>query len=332
MTQTPPTLVGVSAAFQRVLVLADGFARLGCEVLLVGATGVGKGMIARRIHAARHLSGQLISVSGGELHESTFHDALFGHVRGAFTDAKTPRKGAFELAAAGSLFLDELPHWSRIAQSALLVPLGERRIVALGSEHAIAVDTRLLVGSTTHPDQLLAQGVLLADLRYRLPAHEITIPALVERRADILPLATSFLDELSLRTPAIKAALFEPEVVMALLGHDWPGNVRELQSAVGSSAALATVEGTEAVALRHLPASIAVRGCRLQDLDDEAADRTMEWALGRTGGNQVKAARLLTIHRNTVARRRKRRTQPAQYETIAPAGEPGLPSQVPFDG
>ena len=82
MIQTRPTLVGVSAAFQRVLVLADGFGRLGCEVLLVGATGVGKGMIARRIHAARHLSGQLISVSGGELHESTFHDALSTQANG----------------------------------------------------------------------------------------------------------------------------------------------------------------------------------------------------------------------------------------------------------
>jgi DNA-binding NtrC family response regulator len=273
------------------------------NILLLGATGVGKGLVARRIHAMSGAVGNFIALAGGQLSDTLVLSQLFGHLRGAFTDAKERFKGAFEQAVGGTLFLDEIPHWSLLVQSALLVPLGEGSYRPIGSERDLSVSSRIVFASTIGPDDLVHERRLLPDLRWRLPQIEINIPALSDRKPDILWLAGSFLDEFRQELGVSSPLSFSPEVVEALLGHSWPGNVRELRSTIDLAVIHAAHVKRATIEIEDLPLSFAqTTPLRVADADQETLRRAVGWALGRTGGRQGPAALLLGVHRNTVSR------------------------------
>lgn len=297
-------VLGISDAMRAVMHRVRVYAPRPRGVLLLGPTGVGKGLIARRIHAIGGATGSFITVAGGQLSDTLFLSQLFGHLRGAFTDAKERFKGAFEQAIHGTLFLDEIPHWSLLVQSALLVPLSEGNYRPIGSERDLSVSSRIVFASTISPDDLVHERRLLPDLRWRLPRMEITIPALKDRKADILWLAGSFLDEFRKELNISSPLSFSPEVVEALLGHTWPGNVRELRSTIDLVVIHAAHAERATIELEDLPPSFAETiPLRVIDADQETLQRAVEWALGRTGGRQGPAALLLGVHRNTVSRR-----------------------------
>ena len=308
--------LGQSSAMQRVSQLASTYGRLARAVLLVGPTGVGKGLIAQLLHKKWSGTGLFVALTGGTLTESLHHTQLFGHERGAFTDAKARVRGAFEQAAGGTLFLDELPHWSRAAQSALLRPLSDGWFRPVGAEREIAVTCRLVFASTRSLDALVTDGILLEDLRWRIPRFEIHIPALMDRREDILPLADHFLNHCDRNGELGQVREFSPEVLRAFLGHDWPGNVRELMNEIEVAVVHTVGAGRSTIELQDLSPTVASATARVSDFPEETVRGAIRWALRYTGGNGLAAARLLGLHRNTISRRRSDR-----FPTLAPGEE-----------
>lgn len=287
------------------------------NIMLLGPTGVGKGLVARSIHKIGDAAGSFITVAGGQLSETLLHSQLFGHLRGAFTDAKDRVKGAFELAVGGTLFLDEIPHWSLAVQSALLVPLSEGIYRPVGSERDLRVSSRIIFASTIAPDDLVDQHRMLPDLRWRLPPMEIHIPALTDRKADILWLAGSFLDEFIHEMALAEGLSFSSEVVEILLGHSWPGNIRELRSVIDLAVTHAAYAGRSTIEFEDLPHTMAgTVPLRVADADEETLQLAIEWALTRTGGRQGPAALLLGVHRNTISRRSR------GHDQLAPPADP----------
>jgi len=292
---------------QRVAYLVGTYGRLAESVLLVGPTGVGKGLIAQLLHQKWGGTGSFVALTGGALSDSLHHTQLFGHERGAFTDAKSRVRGAFEQAAGGTLFLDELPHWSKAAQSSLLRPLSDGWFRPVGAEREIAVTCRLVFASTRSLDALVDEGILLEDLRWRIPRFEIHIPALADRRADILPLADHFLNRSGRGGELDRVREFSSEVLRAFLGHGWPGNVRELINEIEVAVVHAAGAGRSRIEVEDLSPSVAKAEVPVGDLPEESLRGAIRWALQRTAGNGIAAARLLGIHRNTVSRRRSDR-------------------------
>jgi DNA-binding NtrC family response regulator len=272
-------------------------------VVFIGPTGVGKGYFARMLHREAGGRGEFVEITGGQLTESLLHSQLFGHEAGSFTGAQQRSKGAFERAAGGVLFLDEMQHWSKPVQCALLHVLGEEKFLPIGSKRELHVECRTLFASTRPLEELVADGLLLPDLRWRLGLLEIAVPPLATRRADILTLADGFLEQARERFRIDRQMAFDSQVVVALLSHDWPGNLRELRCAVEYMAIHADGAGSSCIGADHLPPALSppvpsLGGCAL-----ELRQAAVAWMLGKTGGNRSEAARRLGIHRNTVVRR-----------------------------
>ena len=260
-------LLGESVQMVRVRELVALYGHHARSVTLIGPTGVGKGLVAQCLHQLGGLQGALVAVPGGTLTDTLCHTQLFGHERGAFTDAKARVRGAFELASAGTLFIDEIPHWTKAAQSALLRPLSEGVFRPVGAERELQVTCRMVFASTRGLDALVGEGALLEDLRWRIPRFEIEIPGLAERRSDILLLASAFLTG-ECRRLGVRTLEFAPEVIAALLGYRWPGNVRELQGEISVAAVHAVARQRERLDLRDLSPAVAQAGVRVGELDD----------------------------------------------------------------
>ncbi len=299
-----PLIIGYSSAIQRVLRLAVLYATLDDPVLLLGPTGVGKGLVARLMHQASGRPGAFVALSGGQLVESLLHSQLFGHERGAFTGADRRVAGAFERARGGTLLVDELQLMPQSAQGALLQPTGEGDLLPLGAERDTKVTARLLFACNRPLGDLEAEGRLLPDLRYRLFDFVIEIPPLVERQVDIVVLAHHFLDRTRAGAPARTPAMFDPEAIDRLLEFHWPGNVRQLKGVVAYACVHAA--GEEQIATRHLPPYLSGGPCRQGVVDVTVRSQLTEWALKRAGGDRRAAARLLGVHPNTIDYRRKR--------------------------
>jgi DNA-binding NtrC family response regulator len=301
-----PLIVGHSPALHHAMTLARLYASIPHPVLLLGPTGVGKGLIARFLHAARGDGGPFVSVPGGQLVESLFHSQLFGHVRGAYTGADRQVAGAFERARGGTLFLDELPLWSRAAQSAVLQAVDERVMVPVGGEREVAITCRFVFASNRSLDELEAEGLLLKDLRHRIGDFMVQVPPLTSRGGDVLELAYYFLDKEGAGLGSSAPVMFEHEVIELLSAFDWPGNVRQLRNAVAFACVHAA--GAERIRPEHLPPYLrAQNGTRPLPLLDAASRAALTaWALERARGSRRKAAELLGVHPNTIAYRQKR--------------------------
>jgi len=287
--------------------LAARFARLPEDLLLIGPTGVGKGYLADAIHAASGRTGRYVTVTGGQLVPSLWADQVHGHERGGYTGAVTSVPGALAQAMGGTLFLDELQHWHPEVQHGLLRPLEARRFQPLGAARELTADCRFLYATTVEPDALVASGRLLPDLRYRLPALVLRMPALAERQGEILPLVTETTARLLAQWQWDATALrWAPSALRALLLHPWPGNLRELLHTV--KAALAEAGPAPGRALEaadlHLPDGPA--GDLTTMLAPEAVPAVLGWALCTAGGSSTRAAALLGVHRNTLRNHRAR--------------------------
>lgn len=302
----PASAFGVpssASAMETVLTLAERYATLPCDLFLLGPTGVGKGHLAERIHRASGRAGKFVTVTGGALTDSLWTSQLFGHVAGAFTDAKHKLQGAFEEAVGGTLFLDEIQHWSPNIQSGLLRALGDRRFRPLGAERDVDLTCRILFATTMAPDGLVAEHDFLPDLRHRLPALMLRLPALAARRDEILPLLYQFTAQILTEFGWDQAHFhWAPSAIRGLLLYPWPGNIRELRNLVTRTLAQmgpAPVTEIEVADLDLPPAPVADLG---ELLAPETFRRVVTWALEITDGSRTAAAALLGVHRNTITR------------------------------
>ncbi len=296
-----PVFIAESSAMKQVLRIIGDVGPSDANILITGEPGTGKEVVAQTIHAVSHRSGRrMVAVNAGGLSEGVFESELFGHVRGAFTDAKTDRVGRFELADGGTLFLDEIANITNTQQARLLRVLQTGEFQRVGSSRTVQVDVRVL--SATNADLIteVEAGRFRTDLMYRLNAIEIHLPPLRERREDIPPLASYFLGIYGPRYRKHVSA-FEPSAMRAMLEHDWPGNVREMQHAIERAVLLAQGEAI-------LPADMNLRGRtapqRLEDLSLEQVEELLiRKAMARYEGNVSRAAATLGLSRSALYRR-----------------------------
>jgi DNA-binding NtrC family response regulator len=225
-------LVGISAAVEQLRGVIAKAAATDADVLIVGETGTGKELVAHAIHeCSRRSLGPYITINCGALDENLLMDALFGHVKGAFSEAKGERQGAFLAANGGTLLLDELGNASMRVQQALLRALSARKIQPLGSDREIPFDTRVIAATNANLEDMVRQGLFREDLYFRLQVLTIATPSLRQRKEDIPLLAAHFLQaacEASGRSPV----LLSRGAVAKLMAYDWPGNIRELKNCI----------------------------------------------------------------------------------------------------
>ncbi|HUG91055.1 MAG TPA: sigma-54 dependent transcriptional regulator [Planctomycetaceae bacterium] len=256
-----PDMVGSTAPMQRVKTLIDKVAPSDSTVLILGETGTGKELVARRIHdSSRRAAAPFVAVNCGALPENLVESEFFGHRKGAFTGADTPRKGLFEVANAGTLFLDELGELDKGMQVKLLRFLESGEIRRVGENDAFHVDVRVVCATNRDLQEMVNAGEFREDLFFRVNTFEIHLPPLRERREDIPDLAR-FLLARHLKRPQAPPDILPPRALEALLNHDWSGNVRELANALEHAVILS--EG-QPIQLEHLPTSVtrsaALRG------------------------------------------------------------------------
>jgi len=304
--QAGTTLVCESPAMTQVLSIAKRVAASPMPILITGENGTGKSLLANYIH--RHspfAQGPFISVNMGSISESTFESEMFGHTKGAYTDAKTERIGRVELADQGTLFMDEIANMPLAQQAKILRLLEERSFEKLGSSHTRLASVRFISATNADLDSLIAERGFRQDLLYRLNGVTITIPALRERKADILPLAENFLAN-AREHYSSPARRFSGPARRALETYYWPGNIRELQHVVERSVLLAQAEDILEQDLQltshAMPASAA--SDELANMTLEQAElRFIQQALHRHQGSANDAAKALGISRSALYRR-----------------------------
>ncbi len=282
-------------AFERLVELA---ARSNLSILIRGETGVGKEVLATRIHAgSARASGPFIRVNCAALTETLFESELFGHEKGAFTGAVQARAGYFEAASGGTILLDEIGDLSGAMQVKLLRVLESREVVRVGATRPKPVDVRLLTATHQDLERMVEAGTFRSDLYYRIDGLSLTIPPLRDRPLELETLA---------RTIAREAgAELSANVIEHLRSHRWPGNVRELRNVLERGIVLAAGQRVAPEHLRLSPAgaSSAPVGAGLRDELAAVERQRIVDALARTHGNQSEAARLLDMPRRTLTKR-----------------------------
>jgi two-component system response regulator AtoC len=300
-------IIGESAAIRNVKELIEQVARTDATTVLIeGETGTGKELVARAVHAeSQRAEGPFEAVDS--FTASLVESELFGHERGAFTDAREARRGHFELADGGTLFLDEAANMDLAVQGKLLRALEERRIRRVGGEKELPVDVRVISATNQDLRQAVARGTFREDLFYRLNVFMIRTPPLRERKEDVLPIARHFLRRYA-REHGRSIEGFAPQAEALLQAHSFPGNVRELRNWIERAAILSksrriTLEDLEC---QRDSGARPFDPTRLGDLDLPAIERAVvREALRRAGENQTRAARLLNITRRQLFSRMK---------------------------
>jgi DNA-binding NtrC family response regulator len=298
-----PLLIAASETMQPVLELVRHVGPSDANVLITGENGTGKEVIARMLHALSHRAAKpMVIVNAGALSEGTFESELFGHVRGAFTDAKSDRVGRFELADGGTLFLDEIANVPINLQPKLLRVLETGEFERVGSSQTRRVDVRLLSATNAELKEEAASGRFRQDLFFRLNTVEIHLPPLRERREDIEPLAQHFLHLYAQRYRKNLTG-FEPAALDALRAYAWPGNVRELDHVVQRAVLLARADEVKTTDL-GLQSARETGERRLEEMSLEEVERLLiQKALKRFGGNVSQAADALGLSRSALYRR-----------------------------
>ena len=300
-----PEMIAESRAMAPVLRLMERVGPSDASVLITGEHGTGKDVVARWLHASSpRASRPLVTVNAGAIAEGVFESELFGHVKGAFTDARSDRVGAFELADGGTLFMDEIGTMPHDQQAKLLRVLQSGEFQRVGASRTRKADVRVISATNLDVQQGVDEGRFREDLLFRLNTVEIHLPPLRDRREDVPLLANHFLRR---GAAQYRKALegFTPDAMKALLNYPWPGNVRELEHAVERSILLTAGPrvGVEDLALRgRVPAAVAMEEMSLED-----AERLLiRKALERFDGNVSQAAEALGLSRSALYRRLER--------------------------
>lgn len=256
-----PDIVGDTPSMQRVKRLIERIAPTDSNVLILGETGTGKELVARRIHElSRRAQMPFVAVNCGALPENLVESELFGHRKGAFTGADTPRKGLIEVANGGTLFLDELGELDKGMQVKLLRVLESGEVRRVGENEAFHVDIRVICATNRNLQELVAQGGFREDLFFRVNTFEVALPPLRERREDIPDLARTLIAR-HLRRSQVPEGFLTEGVIAVLKQHDWSGNVRELANALEHAVILS--DG-KSLAVEDLPTSITQKPRKLR--------------------------------------------------------------------
>ena len=300
-----PVIVGISNAIGEVIDLVDTVAVSDCCVLIEGESGTGKELVARRLYAGSRRSGRpFIPVNCAGISETLFESQFFGHIRGAFTGAEQDMLGLVRTAEGGTLFLDEVGEIPLNLQPKLLRVIQEQEVMPVGKPIPIRVDTRFIAGTNRNLRQLVDEGRFRQDLYYRLNIVRIRVPSLHERSEDVSVLLDHFSSLYAKRYRCEEIAIGQ-DVRSTLTGYDWPGNVRELEAWVERLYAtglpgelLVEMLLSESGESPHLSAEPQT----LKQVERQAIVQAMQCA----GSNQRKAARMLQVHRATLARKLKK--------------------------
>lgn len=304
---------GNSQAIRPLRMLVEKVSTTDANILITGENGTGKDMLAREIHRlSNRKEGPMIAVDMGAITESLFESELFGHVKGSFTDAHTDRIGRFEAADGGTLFLDEIANLPYHLQAKLLTAIQKRCFVKVGSNTQQPTNIRLICATNRNLEDMVRNGEFREDLLYRINTIHLHIPALRERKEDILPLAKRFLEQYA-RQYGRQVQAFSPEAARRLLEHPWYGNIRELQHTVEKAVILSdsdelrgdmlqlasTASGPEPVAGN---AEAEVPFHTLDEMERSMVKR----AIDQCEGNLSQAAAMLGITRQTLYNKMKR--------------------------
>jgi len=304
--------VGESREMRRVADLVSRVAPSDTSVLIVGESGTGKEVVARALHAQSGRKGPFLAINCAAVPESLLESELFGHVKGAFTDARAQRAGLFVEANHGTLFLDEIGDMPLGMQAKLLRVLQERKVRPVGSSEEIPFDARILAATNQDLESAVANRTFREDLFYRINVVRIDIPPLRARREDILPLAQHFLMAAARRSAKPVKGFGEP-VAEVLLAYEWPGNIRELENCIERAVALAQFDE---LTVDDLPTKL--RGSRTEEVFSASHDpndllpmhvveeRYLRKVLSAVRGNKTLAAKLLGFDRRTLYRKLER--------------------------
>jgi DNA-binding NtrC family response regulator len=307
--QGTSNLVGKTPVMQRVQKLIERIAPTDSAVMILGETGTGKELVARRIHdLSLRAEAPFVAVNCGALPENLVESEFFGHRKGAFTGADTARKGLFEVANGGTLFLDELGELDKSMQVKLLRFLESGEIRRVGENEPFHVDVRIVCATNRDLQEMVAEGVFREDLYFRVNTFEIHLPPLRERKED-LPELARFLIARHLKRTDIQEGILSPDAVEALLNHEWNGNVRELANALEHAVILSDGQNITA---DDLPASVSGNAARaghgstvayrsgtgrtLREIEMDVIYQVLE----KHGGEKPKAARELGIALKTL--------------------------------
>lgn len=311
-TETIPGLIGQSEAMTRLTDQITRIADSDASVLITGESGTGKELVARAIHDLGPRRGQpFVAVNCGALSETLLESELFGHRKGAFTDARSDRDGLLVQASGGTVFLDEIGDMPLAMQVKLLRVLEERRVRPVGSDREVAIDVRIL--SATHRDLESAaeEELFREDLFYRINVIGLQMPPLRARGADVLRIAAHLVSQFAHQSGKGVEGITEP-AAEKLLSYNWPGNVRELRNAIERAVALAThnkivVDDLPAKIKNHQSSEVFLGGDDPSELVslDEIVNRYIRHVLSVVDGNRTQAAQILGMDRKTLYRKLK---------------------------
>jgi DNA-binding NtrC family response regulator len=313
-----PLMVAVLQSIRRI-------AQTDCDVLITGASGTGKELVARSIHmASRRATRAFVALNCAAIPKELMESEVFGHARGAFTGATERRAGKFETANGGSLFLDEVGEMELALQSKLLRVLQEREVTPVGESRVVKVDVRIIAATNQELEQLCRDRAFREDLYYRLNVVPVQLPTLAERRSDIPLLVGHFIKRANRRHGRHIRGI-DAAAATALCNYGWPGNIRELHNVIERIAVLKPDDGT--IVLHDLPPALTKRaphstqgvsgaivlpqeGLDINETLASMEERLTHEALERAGGNKARAAELLGLKRTTLVERLKKLNLP----------------------
>jgi DNA-binding NtrC family response regulator len=299
--------IGECPSIKRVMDIVDKVSKTDANILITGENGTGKGVIAKEIHRRSERSKKiLVTVDMASIPVSLFESELFGHMKGAFTDAKQSRTGRFESATGGTLFLDEIGNLSLNMQTKILNTLQERHIIPLGSNKIIPIDIRLICATNKNLDKMVMEGLFRQDLLFRINTIQIDLPPLRDRGSDIDLMAGYFLDKYSAKYNRGQMSLSK-EVMTALRNYPWPGNIRELEHSIEKAVILSEGETvkSDGLFLKRIPFPQSVT-TDIPLMFDQYEKDIIRKSLLRNMGNLASAARELGITRQTIYNKMKK--------------------------
>ncbi|HEX3010125.1 MAG TPA: sigma-54 dependent transcriptional regulator [Bacteroidales bacterium] len=293
-------LIGKSPAIENVMQVIKKVAKTDANVLVIGENGSGKELIVREIHNnSRRAEEAFISVDIGTIAETLFESEMFGHIKGAFTDAREDKTGWFETASGGTLFLDEIGNLSLTMQSKLLTAIQNRVIYKVGSRTPIPFDIRLVCATNKNLKEMVAKDLFREDLYYRINTIEMIIPPLRERGEDIVLLAEFFLKEYAAKYGKFSLK-FNSKTLDKLMRYHWPGNVRELRHTIEKAVILCDSDILMPEDFKVLPSSQEPLDQSRPLTFDEIEKQAIQNALNNNYGNVLKAAKELGLARQTM--------------------------------